>query len=73
MSNNVFRLFPNERYIDLRLIQYGKEQCTPIILMVLLQETIFYSITFYLERDVSLLRILMAIQSSILSLLAWDF
>ncbi len=29
MSNNVFRLFPNERYIDLRLIQYGKEQCTP--------------------------------------------
>ena len=29
MSNHLFNIFPNERYMDLTLYQYGWEQCVP--------------------------------------------
>lgn len=29
MSDLIFKLFPNERYMDLTLIQYGREHCQP--------------------------------------------
>ena len=29
MGDTIFRLFPNERYMDLTLVQYGREQCSP--------------------------------------------
>lgn len=29
MSNFLFNIFPNERYMDLTLFQYGWEQCAP--------------------------------------------
>ncbi|MCI8862239.1 MAG: AraC family transcriptional regulator, partial [Lachnospiraceae bacterium] len=29
MSNHLFNIFPNERYMDLTLYQYGWEQCEP--------------------------------------------
>ena len=29
MSNHLFNIFPNERYMDLTLYQYGWEQCNP--------------------------------------------
>ena len=30
MSNVLFSVFPNERFVDLGLYQYGWEQCTPL-------------------------------------------
>lgn len=30
MSNILFSIFPNERFVDLGLYQYGWEQCEPL-------------------------------------------
>mgnify|MGYP000004972814 CR=1 FL=1 len=30
MSQNTFSMFPNERFIDLNIYQFGYEQCSPL-------------------------------------------
>ena len=47
MSNVLFSIFPNERFVDLGLYQYGWEQCEPLHSMVPMPETTICSTTAY--------------------------
>lgn len=50
MSDVLFSVFPNERFVDLSLFQYGYEKCDPFIPTALIYAIIIFSIMSFPEK-----------------------